>query len=384
VKSRARATPAPDLFSFFFAQDKDAMKSIIPIRDWSDGYSALKHHAEQARGAIEGDLCAGDWERWPRTTGGDALVIAAFLHPHLSEVTSPHGSAGAQRRWMACLHDLLRWAGEKPNDEYADNRRFWAEVLRVCVHLSSHFAPLPTQAEWETMFGDLACSARRNGLPREVPFGPFSGLDSFKDLYVAQVLYLQRARGMDRMDPEPGMTGGIKNIPRATNADVQQLVAFWGKQLEAVQKVIGHKVVAERWAALVAEVEQTTKGAAPSAVYPKNNAFWRVLGTVSTQVAVADEAPTKGERIAEAIGHGATSLPDTLWTAAKAVGGGAVSVATDAASAVASGAGKVAGGLFGSLLSTAGVPLAVVGGGILGAFLLLRRRHEAPTSQEKR
>jgi hypothetical protein len=360
------------------------MKSIIPIRDWSDGYSALKHHAEYARGAVESELCGGAWERWPRTTGGDALVIAAFLHPHLYETTIAHGGAGSWRRWLACLEDLIRWGTEKPLEEYRDNRRFWAEVLRVCVQLASHFATLPAQADWEAMFSDLACAPRRNGVPREVPFGPFTGIDTFKDLYVAQVVHLQRARGMDPKDPEEGMTGGRKNIPRATNADVQQLTEFWSKQLASVQKIIGHEVVAERWAAMVADVEQTTKGAAPTAVYPKNNTFFRVLSTVSTQVSVADKAPTKGEQIADSLRHGVTSLPETLWTAAKTVSGGAVSAVTDAATAVASGVGKAAGGLFGSFLSGAGVPIAVVGGGLLGALLLFRRRDDAPASGGKR
>ena len=60
----------------------------------------------------------------------------------------------------------------------------------------------------------------------------------------------------------------------------------------------------------------------------------------------------------------------TLTGAAKAVGGGI----SDAASAAAGGIGKVAGGLFGGFLSSAGVPLAIVGGGVLGIALLLRGR----------
>jgi hypothetical protein len=360
------------------------MKSIIPIRDWSDGYCALKHHAEHARGAIESDLCGGAWERWPRTTGGDALVIAAFLHSHLYEVTIAHGGAGSWRRWRACLEDLIRWGAEKPLEEYRDNRRFWAEVLRVCVHLAAHFAKLPAQAEWEEMFSHLACSKRRNGVPNEVPFGPFTGLKTFKDLYVSQVVHLFGARGMDTREPEPGMSGGTKNIPRATNADVQLLTKFWSEQLLSVKKITGHEAAAERWRAMVAEVEQTTKNASPTAVYPKNNAFFRALNSVSTYVSVADEAPTKGEMLADSLKHGVTSLPETLWTTTKTVGAGAVSAVTDAATTVASGVGKAAGGLVGTFLSGAGVPIAVVGGGLLGAFLFFRRRNDAPTSDGKR
>lgn len=355
------------------------MKSIIPIRDWSDGFSALKHHVERSRGAIESDICAGDWERWPRSTASDALVIAAFLHPHMLEVVKGHETHGAWRRWVACVRHLVRFTLQKPHDEYPENRHFWAEVLRACVHLSTHSAPLPSQDEWEELFTDVSCS-RRNGLPKDVPFGPFSGISTFKDLYVTQVQYLQRARGMDRMEPEPGMTGGTKQIPRSTNADVKKLTEFWSRQFESVQKIIGHDGMAERWNAMVREVDQLTAGASPDAVFAKNNAFWRALNALSTHVSVADQAPSKAEQLAESIKDSAANLPGTLTGAAKAVGGGI----SDAASAAAGGIGKVAGGLFGGFLSSAGGPLAIVGGGVLGIALLLRGRSRSAAAAEKR
>jgi hypothetical protein len=349
------------------------MKTLIPIRGWNDGYSALKRHLERVRGAVESDICGGDWERWPRTTGGDVLVIASFLALPFEHSVQRHNTLGAGNRWLACLDDMFRWAVANPEGEYRENRRFWGEVLRVCVHLSQQDAPLPPQAVWDELLQDLSCT-HRNGVPKEVPFGPFAGIGSYKDLYVAQVLSLQRSRGMDRMEPEAGMTGGTKNIPRSTNDDVKQLVAFWSRQLDSVQKIIGHEAVADRWSATVREVEQLTKDANPTAVYPKNNAFWRALNTVSTQVSVADQAPTRAERIVDSIKEGVSSLPDT----AKAVASGIGSAAT----AAAGGVGRVAGGLFGGLLSAFGWPLAIAGGVGVGAVLLLRGRNSA--APEKR
>ena len=48
------------------------------IRSWSDGYAALRSRASDVRGWIELDTDAPD-RRWPRTTGLDAIVIAAVV-----------------------------------------------------------------------------------------------------------------------------------------------------------------------------------------------------------------------------------------------------------------------------------------------------------------
>lgn len=336
------------------------MTSIIPIRKWSEGYAALLYHAEVARGAVETTLCTGERQRWPRTTGGDVFLVATFLHPHLIDVDVKPDS---WRRWQSCLYDVIRWGIANPREEYCENRRFWEEVLRVTVHLAAEAAPLPMQHEWEELFEDLA-RLPRNGVPKEsVPFGPFPGAETYKDLYVGQVLYLQKARGMDRMEPEPGMTGGTKNIPRSTYADVEKLAGFWGAEaLMSRPRLGGDEATFARWNNAIADIRETLKGGKPNDVYPKNNKFWRDLNSITTYISVMEEAPSTATRVLESVKHGINELPTTLNTAARAVAGG-----------IAGGVGSVAGGLLGGLFGAFKVPLMVVGGGIAGIYLLSRR-----------
>ena len=474
---------------------------ISSIRDWSDGFITIKRGAEDARGALEA-AHPGHPQRWPRTTGADALAIVDFLDPHVRRLVAedPYGSALLDQSWRACLADLQRWGAALPHGEYTENRRFWSHVLTAAVHLSASAARLPTRGEWEQVLSALrrplrhtiprdvpfgpfdgitafdalylaqlhllqvvrgtnrllpepgmtggeraiprttnadvkqlrafwghqfdhaaktvgydverrwraasadvhalaeedpaaeypknnafwralsevaahvhvaACAvgdSPRNGIPRDVPFGPFEGITAFDDLYLAHVRLLQSKRGADRLAPELGMTGGDRNIPRTTNADVIQLRDFWGHQLSNAKKIIGHEGVAKKWAAASADVEALAKRGDPSAVYLKNNAFWRTLSTVATQVHVASRAPGKAEQIADSIKVGVTELPNTLGKVAT----GAGEVARD----VVTGAGSVVGGLFRSIF---GVGPLWVGGGLLAAYLMLRR-NTSPTT----
>jgi lysozyme family protein len=352
------------------------MQTSFLIRDWGDGYVALKHRAEDVRGRVDftltptGDLeDAAHWQHWPRTTGADALVIAAFPDPHVQRLALRHDdSAAAEQRWRRCLDELAHWALAHPDGEYVDNRRFWSCVVTVCVQLSSSFAPLPAQAEWDAVLAAIGDDLR-NGVPPQVPFGPFQGVTGYLDLYLAQLQHLAKVRGMDRRAPEPGMTGGVRVIPRTTLADVKQLVAFWSVQLNAVKKIIEHESVAQKWNAAVADLEALSKRANPDAIYVNNHALWRALAKVATQVEVADRAPSTGARIFDSIQYGVTQVPATLGNSAKAVASGAVAAVGEAASGVA----QLAGSAFKGLLSGLGAP-AVLGGGLLGAWLLLRAR----------
>lgn len=353
------------------------MKANLAIHDWGDGYVALKHRAEDVRGEVALDLGDGQWERWPRTTGDDALLVAAFLDPHVRQLgASRMRSVAVVERWRSLVEDLARWTTQHPDQEYLENRRFWAQVLTVCVLLSSEFAPLPSQDAWDTLLlqiGDLP----RNGAPSTAPFGPFEGVGSYDELYLAQLTKLLVLRGMDRRDPEPGMTGMTRSIPRTTNADVKALRDFWSKALGSVKKVIGHEGVAKKWAAISAEVDAQTRGADANAVYPKNNGFWRALASVSTQVAVADQSPSKGAQILESIKHGVTQAPEVIASGAKAV----VSEVAEVTSDVAGGVGKVAGSALRGLVSGSALPW-LVGGGVIGTLLLFRGRRSAPAAGE--
>lgn len=340
------------------------------IRDWSDGYVALKTRAEQLRGSIELNPDTPDWERWPRTTGADVVAIAAFIDSHLRAQRS-FAKSGLARRWNACLTDLELYAIPRLGESYSENRAYWRCLAAAFVYLSSVEAPLAAQARWTTLlaaFGELA-EYRNVGPKGATPFKQFDGVKTFDDLYIAQYKHLRDTRGADSLDPEPGMGGTNFPVPRSTNADVIALADYWTKQLGGVKQVMGHDGIVKRWQATLAEVNQLARGKDLNAVYPKNNGFWRVLKNTAIQVAVADEAPSKWDMALDSLKTSVTNLPENLAKGAEVVASKVAGVASD----VAEGAGKIVNQGAKGLFSGIGTPL-LVAGGLVGAFLLLRRR----------
>ncbi len=217
--------------------------------------------------------------------------------------------------------------------------------------------------------GDVARPLR--GAVGDGPFKHFDNVKTFDDLYNEQFKYLAQLRGFDELDPVPfdensyGTGGPKKKIPRTTNLDVLALAGYWGKQLEDIKEVFGHAGIEKRWSALMTDVGKLAMYGNPTAVYPQNNKFWRALFQTAVHVAVADEAPSKWDMAKDSLKYSVTHLPDTLSHAAsKTVD--FVGSAAHAAGHIVSEAGK---GLLGGL----GTPL-MIGGGLLGVYLLTRSR----------
>jgi len=100
-------------------------------------------------------------------------------------------------------------------------------------------------------------------------------------------------------------------------------------------------------------------------VYEKNNQFWHELSQTAVHVSVADEAPSKWDMAVDSLKYGVTHLPDTLSHVA-GKGADVVAGAAHTAGRIVNEAGR---GLFGGL----GTPL-MIGGGLLGVYLLTRSR----------
>ena len=353
------------------------MSIVIPIiRSWADGYIALRSRAEYLRGTIELNPGTTEAERWPRTTGGDAIAIAAFLDPHMRTRTVQR--SGLARRWIAAMRDLELYALAEMGQTYSENRSFWRVLAAAIAHLASIEAPLPSQAQWTALlipYGQLA-EYRNVGPKGATPFKQFDGVKTFDDLYIAQYKYLRDLRGADNLDPEPGMGGTNFPVPRSTVGDVVALTSYWSKQLDGVKKIMGHDGVVTRWNATLAEVQQHAIGKDPRGVYPKNNGFWRALKNTAIHVAVADEAPSKWDMAVDSLKTSVKNLPDNLAKGAEVVASKVASVAGD----VAEGAGKIVNQGAKGLFSGIGTPI-LVAGGLVGAFLLLRRRDNSPKSE---
>jgi hypothetical protein len=207
---------------------------------------------------------------------------------------------------------------------------------------------------------------RNVGPSGDGPFGHFDGIQSYDDLYIAEVKYLRDQRGSDQLDAPTGWSGGERPIPRATNADVIALADYWTKQLANVKHVMGTDGVTQRWQAATADVDKLARPGKPDDVYPKNNEFFRTLSETAIQVAVADEAPSKWDIAKDSIKDSITHLPENL--------GAAASKGADVLADVAHGAGKVINEAGKGLFSGLGTPV-LVGGGLLALYLITRGRH---------
>ncbi len=354
--------------------------TTVPIREWSDGYVALKRRAADLRGWIELNPQTENWERWPRTTGADVIAIAAFVDRQLRQQRW-FGDSGIARRWRSCLADLELFALPSLGDSYDENRAFWACLARAFVYLSSVEAKLPPQAMWDALLARLGTLAEhRNVGPKgDGPFKHFEGVKTFDDLYMAQLQYLRGLRGEDRLEAEPGMPGsrGSFPVPRTTNGDIVLLADYWAKQLASVKRVDGHERTTKHWGDAMTDVNALARTGDPTVLYPKNHYFWRVLEETAIQIAVADEAPSDWDRAVTAIEHSITHLPENLAKGAAYVADKVAGAAGD----VASGAGKIVNQGVKGMFSGIGTPL-LVAGGLVGAFLLLRGRDKAPTPTE--
>lgn len=327
------------------------------IHSWADGYVALRDHAFETRGLVELDSGA----RWPRTTGGDVIAIAALFDPSVRT----NGTPGVVHRWRATLADLERDALNSSHETYPENRTFWGSLEMSAVFLDDIAVVPPAPALWEALLHQLGARPRNVGPKGDGPFKHFDNAPTYSDLYMEQFKYLRDLRGSDNKDPEPGTAGPNKPIPRSTNGDVIALADYWTKQLADVKDVFGHESVETTWKATTADVDALARKADPNAVYSKNNAFWRALGNTAIHVSVADEAPSKSDMMIDSLKHSVSHLPDTLEHAA--------SKGVDFVASTAHAVGKVANEAGKGLFAGFGTPL-LIGAGLIGLFLISRSR----------
>src|SRR5690242_1992332 len=149
-----------------------------PIDNWTDGYLALRRRAVDVRGLDQDHAEDGSAVQWPRTTGADAIEIAALFDPGVRSYASP----GLQRRWAARFEEL-RGAVRAPDAVYAENRDFWRALQDLAVFFDDVTAPAPRQGMWDALIDRIGAynelhDLRRNVGPTED--GPFVHFDGIK------------------------------------------------------------------------------------------------------------------------------------------------------------------------------------------------------------
>lgn len=345
--------------------------SISNLHDWSTALAMLREAAMQGRGFVAIDDDGQLVPDHPRTSGNDAISIAAVLDPIVRETLFDDGDPSAFLTWALAVDDLARDALVQPLREYIHNAAYWSALADVAIELDERAAALPPLALWSALVDALAEPTDfRNVDPKgDGPFKHFDGVKTFDDLYNAQAKHLRELRGFDKLDPEPGGSGGVRSIPRSTNADVIQLADYWTKRLGSIKHVMGHDAVVKRWTTALADVNAIARTGNPDAVYSKNNAFWRALQATAIQIAVADEAPSSWDVALAALKDSVKQLPENIATGAKAV----ASATTDVVGDIAKGAGRVANAAASGLFSGFGTPL-LIGAGLVGLFLITQSK----------
>lgn len=343
------------------------------INSWLDVFAAVHACARESRGIVEINPLVSDQSRWPRTTCADVIAIAAVIDPHVRALPDQFGCASLTARWCERLQDLERLALYEAAATFPANRSFWRTLHVICIFMHSLDLEPPDSSTIDALLRQLETplELRNVGPTGDGPFKHFE-VKTFSDLFLEQYKFLRELRGADNRDPEPGMTGGKKLIPRSTNTDVVALADYWSKQLFAIKKVFGHESVEKRWTAALGDVATYARKGDPKALYPKNNGFWRDLQATAIHVSVADEAPSSTDMMLESLKDSLKGLPESIEAGVKAVSKGAV----DLASGIAHGVGQIANQAGKGLFSGAGVPL-LVGAGLVGLFLVSRRRGEA-------
>ncbi|HEX7841480.1 MAG TPA: hypothetical protein VF469_28600 [Kofleriaceae bacterium] len=247
---------------------------------------------------LPGQVPDGAPQGWPRTHGWDVLAIAAVVDPVVRTLPMEPGSFGIERRWRYCATDIADLALDRPNEEYPQNRAFWATLAATLAYLASIDAPVPHDL-WRALLAEMASP----GEWRDLDSDDYLSLsaDSYEELWQAQKAALSQLRGVDVRESSSD-TSDLRMIPRTTHRDVLQLANFWTLALIKAERkrpalgpdaldTLGLDGVRRRWNAVLADVDAHAMSGDPRDVYPRNHEFWSATAAVSVAITVIDTLP---------------------------------------------------------------------------------------------
>lgn len=305
----------------------------------------------------------------PTTCNADVLALADYWSDQLARV-GDRAVDTYHRLLYSCWHEALQCVRRDarhatPHELYARNSEFWTALLLLATQSDICEAP-PTP--WVCHLPDVGHHHRNVG---PVEMGSSIDVSAAKTWEEAAQITrdaFSRLRGEDVI---PG--GIVAHIPRTTVEDVRQVAKFWGNAMaklgERHRDVVGYKTAANRWNTISTAVARIPADANPQDVYAQNRDFWIWVMGLAIDLDVLREAPSTWTLIRQSIGHGVTTLPQTLAEVHQVVAG----VLGD----VVEGGQRAIGGILAK-------PALYLGAGIAGialVALLLRNRQSHPESK---
>lgn len=286
---------------------------------WNDVYHDLWMQAAQSRGTVinAAGLPAASWPttlpEWPRTTGADAIAIAAVIDPILSAMPPRLGVYAIIRMWQSAIIDLEHVAVPEPSLEYVHNQAFWSTFLAVAAYLSTLAAPVPSDETLDALEAILwsPAIAYRNGTE---PSTRTLTASTFSAMWEALRIGLAKLRGADLRDDE---LGGTVEVPRTTNADVLELEDYWSRPLVRLQVGVmtgalptpdAFEDVQVAWQAVAGGISDDAARDRSTGLYGANLEFWRATRALARALDMLEEVPTPYEVIDEAASRGRSAL----------------------------------------------------------------------------
>jgi hypothetical protein len=251
----------------------------------------------------------------PATSNGDVLALADYWTDQLALI-GDRASDTFHRLLYSCWRDVSQRVRAEckhapPHELCAHNPDFWTSLLLLTTQSDAcDAAPMP----W-AFHVPPAPQHGRNATPAdmEIPL-EFPDYKTWDEKARLQRDSAANLRGQDQVAGRL-----IAQVPRTTVADVRRLAAYWSDKLDRIGERNfadqSSQLALHRWKNAAAEVQRIPQDIYAGTVYWHNTDFWEAVMTIAIQIAVTDEAPSRGQLIKEAVTKAVHELPQRLKSA---------------------------------------------------------------------
>jgi hypothetical protein len=208
-----------------------------------------------------------------------------------------------------------------PRDPYPFNLEFWTAIAQLAQCDAAGQLPAPWAFQPPpTGRGHV----HRNAGGEDTDHIVFPDAKTWDDAAMKQKTEFSRLRGEDVYPVTEGQAGAhITHVPRTTISDVRQVANYWALAIARAGVDKSDQGTIKRWHDALDQVMRIPSDADPHSVYPYNRELWAAVMSISVQIAVHDEAPSRFTLAMESLGHGFKELPNTLsnvWDAVQNAG----------------------------------------------------------------